>query len=256
MGLLDGKIVLIGGGSSSMGEATAELFAKEGAKGIGIHYSSSHEKVEKIINNIKKDTEAIPLQADISKYIEVKGIIDKMIKKWKKIDIIINYAGAPASLETWNKKLPDISDKEFLDPFVTDFLGSVHFYQASVAHMKNNGGGKIIFTSSSPTINGDEEGFSFTVAKDAIRLMVKSFAPIALKEYGVYLHIIAPGTTDTESNRKNYTKKQWDDMVKQIPLKRAVKSEEIAKVASFLSSELSNGIVGQTIIVDGGEIRI
>ena len=45
-------------------------------------------------------------------------------------------------------------------------------------------------------------------------------------------------------------------MVKQIPLKRAVKSEEIAKVASFLSSELSNGIVGQTIIVDGGEIRI
>ena len=239
-----------------MGKATAELFAKEGAKGIGIHYSSSYEKATEIIKNIKEDTDAIALRADVSKYNEVKEIVDKMIEKWEKIDIIINYAGASASLETWNKKLPDISDKEFLEPFVIDFLGSIHFYQASISHMKNTGGGKIIFTSSSPTINGDEEGFSFTVAKDAIRLMVKSFAPMTLKEYGVYLHIIAPGTTDTDANRKNYTKKQWDNMVKQIPLKRAVQPEEIAKVASFLSSELSNGVVGQTIIVDGGEIRI
>ena len=82
MGLLDGKIVLIGGGSSSMGKATAELFAKEGAKGIGIHYSSSYEKATEIINDIEEDTDAIALRADVSKYNEVKEIVDKMIEKW------------------------------------------------------------------------------------------------------------------------------------------------------------------------------
>jgi len=256
MGLLDGKYVLIGGGSSGMGPATASLFAMEGAQGVGIHYSSSKDKAERIAEEVRKKTEAITLRADVSKYEEVKQLVDDFVNKWKSIDIIVNYAGAPATQESWHRDALDLTDEECLMPFMVDFLGSFHFIRAAKDYMKRQGGGKIILTSSTPTILGDPEGFAYTVAKGSIRMMVKSLAPILMKDYSVYLHDIAPGTTETPANRRNYTDEQWKELTEEIPLRRAVLPEEIAKVALFLSSDLSSGVVGQTIVTDGGEVRL
>jgi len=256
MGLLDGKYALIGGGSSGMGPATASLFAKEGVAGVGIHYSSSQDKAERLAEEVRKQTEAITLRADVSKYEEVRKLVNDFVNKWKSIDIIVNYAGVPATQESWHRGALDLTDEECLKPFMVDFLGSHHFIRAAKDNMKRQGGGKIILTSSSPTILGDPEGFPYTVAKDAIRMMVKSLSPILMKEYNIYLHDIAPGTTETPANRGNYTDEQWKELTEQIPLGRAILPEEIAKVALFLSSDLSSGSVGQTLVTDGGEIRL
>lgn len=256
MGLLDGKFVLIAGGSSGIGSATASLFAKEGAKGIGVHYSSSPDRAEKVTSEVRKHTEVVTLKSDVSKYNEVKRIADEFVKKWKRIDVIVNFAGATSSKESWYRNPLDIPDKEFLEPFMIDFLGSYHFIRAVADQMRDQGGGKIILTSSSPTIVGEPEGFSFTVAKDGIRMLVKSLSPILIKDFGIYLNAIAPGTIETSANRMNYSDNEWNQLIKQIPLRRSVQPEEIAKVALFLSSDLSNGMVGQTIIADGGEVRL
>ncbi|MFB3043133.1 MAG: SDR family NAD(P)-dependent oxidoreductase [Nitrososphaerales archaeon] len=255
MGLLDNKYVLIGGGSSGMGPATASLFAKEGAKGVGIHYASSQNKAEEIARNIS-GTESLILKADVSSYDEVQAMVDDFVSKWKRIDIIVDYAGAPATIESWSKNPLELDDNDCLKPFMVDFLGSFHFIRAAKDHMKRQGGGKIILTSSSPTILGDPEGFAYTVAKGSIRMMVKSLAPILMKDYGIYLHDIAPGTTETPANRRNYSDERWKELSRDIPLGRAVYPEEIAKVALFLASDLSSGVVGQTIVTDGGEVRL
>lgn len=255
MGLLDDKYVLIGGGSSGMGPDTAALFAKEGASGIGIHYASSYDKAERVAHSITT-AEAMTLKADVSIYEEVKAMVDEFVEKWKRIDVIVDYAGAPATIESWSRNALDLEDDECLKPFMVDFLGSYHFIRAAKDHMKRQGGGKIILTSSTPTILGDPEGFAYTVAKGGIRMMVKSLAPILMKEYSVYLQDIAPGTTETPANRKNYTVERWKELAQEIPLGRAVYPEEIAKVALFLASDLSSGLVGQTIVTDGGEVRL
>ena len=87
-------------------------------------------------------------------------------------------------------------------------------------------------------------------------MLVKSLSPILIKDFGIYLNAIAPGTIETSANRMNYSDNEWNQLIKQIPLRRSVQPEEIAKVALFLSSDLSNGMVGQTIIADGGEVRL
>ena len=122
--------------------------------------------------------------------------------------------------------------------------------------MKKQRYGKVVLISSSPTIYGEEAGFKYILAKDLNRISVKSLAPKLMREYGIYLNVIAPGTVDTTANRKNYTPEQWNELIKWIPLGRAGKPEEIARVALFLSSHDSDYVVGQTIVVDGGEVRL
>ena len=72
----------------------------------------------------------------------------------------------------------------------------------------------------------------------------------------MYLNAIAPGTVDTPANRVNYGEKEWKELVGQIPMGRAGLPDEIAGVALFLCSHDSDFVVGQTIVVDGGEVRL
>ena len=88
------------------------------------------------------------------------------------------------------------------------------------------------------------------------RLTVKSLAPKLIREYGVYLNAIAPGTIGTHANRLNYTEEQWKELTRTIPLHKAGAAEDIANVALFLCSHDSDFVVGQTIIADGGEVRL
>jgi NAD(P)-dependent dehydrogenase (short-subunit alcohol dehydrogenase family) len=122
--------------------------------------------------------------------------------------------------------------------------------------MKKCGYGKIVLISSSPTITGEEEGFKFIFAKDLNRTTVKSLAEKLIRDYRVYLNVIAPGTLETRANRRNYSAKQRNELISGIPLGRAGKAEEIARVTLFLSSPDSDYVVGQTIVVDGGEVRL
>jgi 3-oxoacyl-[acyl-carrier protein] reductase len=85
---------------------------------------------------------------------------------------------------------------------------------------------------------------------------VKSLAPKLMSEYGIYLNAIAPGTIGTHSNRLNYSEEQWKELTRSIPLGKAGSSEDIANVALFLCSHDSDFVVGQTIVADGGEVRL
>ena len=104
-------------------------------------------------------------------------------------------------------------------------------------------------------MEGDAAGLQFTVAKAANRILVKSLAPV-LGRYNINLNAIAPGSVETEANLKVYKKSDVDELIKNIPLGRFGRPEEIAKVAAFLASDNSSYITGQTIVVDGGEVRL
>jgi len=254
--LLKDKTAIITGASGGIGSATALEFAKEGAKAIGVHYSASEVKAIEVVNKIKQlGSNAIALKADVSKAYEVKAMIQKFIEKFKRIDIVVAFAGYPTSRESWFADPLDISDDDLDKPWDVDLKGSYHCIRYAVPYMKKQKYGKIILMSSTPAIEGDATGLQFTIAKAASRILVKSLAPV-LGKFNINLNAIAPGSIATEANIKSYKKNEIDEVVKDIPLGRFGKPEEIAKVAAFLASDNSSYIIGQTIVVDGGEVRL
>jgi 3-oxoacyl-[acyl-carrier protein] reductase len=257
---LEGEVAIVTGGNGGLGETAAFLFGKEGAK-VAVHFSGLNEtsaaRAAEVVKRLESfGGEAIAVRADVSNYSDVSNAVEQVIKKWGKVTLLSCFAGLQADTTTWNEDPLQLSDEELLSAIRIDFLGSYHFVKACKDYMKKGRYGKIVLISSSPTINGEEEGFKFILAKDLNRITVKSLAARLIRDYGIYLNVIAPGTVDTRANRKNYTPEQWNELVKWIPLGRAGMSEEIARVALFLSSHDSDYVVGQTIVVDGGEVRL
>jgi 3-oxoacyl-[acyl-carrier protein] reductase len=257
---LAGEVAIITGGNGGIGQATALLFASEGAR-VAIHFSGltdvSLKNATDISNKLKAlGRESMPLRANVSNYDEVKLLVDKVVSTWGKVSIIVCFAGFPSSLRFWNEDPLELSDEDLLSAIRIDFLGSYHFVRAAKDYMKSNHYGKIVLISSTPTIYGEEAGYRFALAKDLNRFSVKSLAPKLIREYGIYLNAIAPGTIGTNANRLNYSDEQWKELIRTIPIGKAGEAEDVSDVALFLSSHDSDFVVGQTIVVDGGEVRL
>ncbi|MGI0078058.1 MAG: SDR family NAD(P)-dependent oxidoreductase [Nitrososphaerales archaeon] len=259
-GRLEGEVALIAGGSGGIGEATAIRFAKEGAK-VAVHYSgktsASKKRALEVVGKLRElGCKAISVKADFSNYPDVKRAVDSVVREWGKITLAVCYAGLPSTIELWQEDPLQLSDAELLSAVNVDFLGSYHFMKALIGHMKKPRHGKIVLISSTPAIQGEEGGYRFTLAKGLNRLSVKSLAAKLAKDYGVHLNAIALGTIETSANRRNYTVDQWKELVSGIPMGRAGKPDDIAGAALFLCSHDSDYVVGQTLVVDGGEVRL
>lgn len=257
---LEGEVAVISGGSSGIGIATALLFAKEGAK-VAIQYSgltsASKEKALGALKRIEEiGQEAMVVQANVSSQSDVDRAINSVVDRFKSLSLAVCFAGLPGTVESWNEDSLRLSDEKLESALKVDFLGSYHFINACKDQMKKRNYGKMVLISSTPAIYGEDTGYRFALAKGLNRLTVKSLSTKLMREYGVYLNAIAPGTVDTPANRKNYTDQQWMKLVSDIPLGRAGSPDEIAEVALFLCSHDSDYVVGQTIVVDGGEFRL
>lgn len=259
-GRLEGEIAIISGGSGGLGEATALLFAREGAR-VAVHYSgmssASRERAAEVVMRINEiGSEAMSVQANVSNYPEVKKAVDRVLNEWGKITLAVCYAGLPAKMGFWQEDPLQLSDEELLSAVNVDFLGSYHFIKACKDYMKRGRYGKIVLISSTPAIYGEDIGYRFTLAKSLNRMTVKSLAPKLIGDYGIYLNAIAPGTIETAANKRNYTDKQWKKLVSEIPRGRAGRPDDIALAALYLCSHDSDNVVGQTILADGGEVRL
>jgi 3-oxoacyl-[acyl-carrier protein] reductase len=257
---LSGNVAIVTGGSGEIGGAIARLFASEGAK-VAVHYSghseSSVKRVEKIVRELKRAGHSVAaFRANVANYDEVKSLVEQVTKAWGSVSVVVCAAGLQGTVESWNIDPLDMDDDTLLSAVKVDFLGSYHFIRACKESMRKNRYGKFVLVSSSPTIYGESTGFKFSIAKSLNRFTVKSLAETLIRRYGIYLNAIAPGTIDTPSNRLNYTEKQWKKLVSYIPLGRAGRAEEIARVILFLSCHDSDYVIGQTIVADGGEIRL
>lgn len=255
MGRLDGKTALITGASGGMGRITCLEFAREGCKSIAVHYASSEDKALKVLDEIRKlGSDGMTVKADVSSYEQVKFMVDTVVEKFGAIDIVVAYAGYPARKEDWHADPLGLSDSALDNPWNTDLKGSYHCIRAVVPYMKRQKWGRIVLISSTPGVSGDHVGLGFTLAKSAVRALVRSLPAVLGPE--ICINAIAPGSISTEANMKNYTKEQIDDLTRTVPLKRFGEPAEIAKAAVFLASDDSSYINGQTMVVDGGEIRL
>lgn len=237
------KAIIVTGGSRGIGAAIVSLLAKENYN-IVLNYNKSEEiakKMQEEFTNLGKTVEIF--KADVSKREEVKKLVDFTIKKFGKIDVLINNAGISQT-----KLFTDITDEDWNNMLNID-LNSVFYASQEVAkYMIHEKEGCIINISSIWGMIGASCEVHYSVAKAGVDAMTKSLA----KELGpsnIRVNSIAPGIIDTDMN-KYLSEKELEQIKEEIPLGKIGETSSIAKCAKWLIED--NYTTGQIIAINGG----
>ena len=237
------KTIIVTGGSRGIGAAIVSLLAKENYN-IVLNYNKSEEiakKMQEEFTTLGKTVEIF--KADVSKREEVKKLVDFTIKKFGKIDVLINNAGISQT-----KLFTDITDEDWNNMLNIDLNSVFYASQEVVKHMIHEKEGCIINISSIWGMIGASCEVHYSVAKAGVDAMTKSLA----KELGlsnIRVNSIAPGIIDTEMN-KYLSAKELEQIKEEIPLGKIGDTSSIAKCAKWLIED--NYTTGQIIAINGG----
>ena len=237
------KVALITGATSGIGEAAARLFAKEGAKTVLV--GRNKEKGKQIESEIlKENNEVYFIPCDVSNENDVKAMIDKVVEKYGKIDILFNNAGVMLQsmeiermpVKDWQKTI-DINltgtflVSKYAKPYIVKQKGNI-INNASIAGLQHYAAGR---------------SYAYSASKAAViqfsHQMAKNYG-----EEGVRVNCICPGIVDTpilgDRDRTAYAQR--------VPLKKLAQPEEVAKVVAFLASDDAEYLTGVVLPIDGG----
>lgn len=240
------KVVLVTGSSRGIGKATIIEFAKKGYN-VVINYNNSKEEAEKLENDVKEAYSAntLCIKADVSNEEEVKTMIDTIINKFGRLDVLVNNAGIDNPKPIEEKTL-----EEFRRVINTNLIGTFIVSKEASKYMLNQKSGKIINVASTNGYNFCSPlCMDYDASKAGIITLTHNFA-MQLQPY-VNVNAVAPGWVDTEMNR-DLGENFYEEEKEKIYLKRIAKPEEIAKVIVFLASDDAAYINSEVIKIDGG----
>ena len=242
--LLKGKTALISGASKGIGESIAITFAQNEVEKLFL-LSRNIEKLNSLKMRIESEssTKVEVFKVDIRNRDEIKEAVNQIRQGKNKIDILVNNAGIMV-----DGMLKMIKSEAVEDMFATNVYGSIYLSQSAISSMITSRQGSIINISSIIGTHGNMGNSVYSASKSAIIGFTKSLS----KEYAAFnirVNAIAPGFIDTEMVAGLSEK-----IIGAIGMKRLGKPEDVANLALFLASDISNYITGQVIGVDGGMI--
>lgn len=248
-GRLEGKVALITGSDSGIGQATAIEFAKEGAD-VAVNYFNDVDGAEKTRAAITAEgRRALVVQADVSDENQVASMFDQAIDAFESVDILMNNAGVDASGKPVAELPTEIWDRAICTNVYGYFFCCRRFAQLRLAA---GGKGKIINVSSVHADNPNPGGADYDCSKGAIRMLTRTLA-LELAEHDINVNSLAPGMVLTPFNQPAIDDpKLLEEHVQSIPVKRAAQPEEIAKLAVFLASSDADYVTGASYVMDGG----
>ncbi|MCY2685554.1 SDR family NAD(P)-dependent oxidoreductase [Salinimicrobium sp. TH3] len=249
MGKLDGKVALITGSDSGIGQASAIALAKEGAN-VVVTYHTDEEGAKETLQKIELEgRKGIVIKVDISEEKEVESMFDKALEEFGKINILMNNA----AIDGQGFKVAEMPTRNFDKAIKINLYGTFFCTRRFIKELKKQKSkGKIINVSSVHEEIPAPGTAEYCASKGAVRNFTRVLA-LELAEEGINVNNIAPGMILTPMNQEAIEdKKTREDQVQHIPMKRAGKPEEIGKLAVFLASSDSDYVTGSTYVMDGG----
>jgi NAD(P)-dependent dehydrogenase (short-subunit alcohol dehydrogenase family) len=242
-------VVLITGALTGIGRATAVAFAREGARVVvsGRRDDAGHALASELR---ELGAEAEFLHADVREDDDVRGLVDKTVAKFGRLDVAVNNAGT----EGTSGPVTEQSAESYATTFDTNVLGTLLSMKHELRVMQAQGHGSIINLSSLLGQRGAPGASVYTASKHAVEGLTKA-AALEGSEFGVRVNAVAPGPVETDMlDRFTGSAEQKAGLIGRIPLKRAGEPNEIAQAIVYLSSDRASFITGQILGVDGGKL--
>ena len=257
---LAGQVAIIIGAARGIGETIAHTFSKEGATLILVDLEKMKAELDGVAQSVNQNGgKAIALTADCSNDQQVNNWVDDTVRRFGKIDILINSAGFRGPLVA----VTEISDKEFDDVILYNLKLVFLCCRAALKQMVKQKGGSIVSISGTAGREGMAMRGSLCAAKWGVVGLTQTIA----KEYGphgIRANIICPGGMDEPELREMYAEraknlgipvKQHEEQILSLtPLRKYAKHDEVANAALFLASSDSSHTTGESLNVSGGRL--
>jgi len=244
------KVALITGGTSGIGEATAILFAEEGANVVITGRNA--QRGNAVADRIKKNNcNAIFAEADVRLAQDCQRTVDQTLNAFGRLDILFNNAGV-----FFAHTIVDCSEEEWDLQIDINLKGTFLMSKAALPHMIKQGAGVIIHNSSGWGLVGGDKAVAYCASKGGVVLLTKAMA-IDHGPQGIRVNCICPGDVETPMLPEDARLRglNWNDYLAGCanrPLGRIGTADEIAQAALFLASDDSSFMTGAALVVDGG----
>lgn len=245
--MLKNKSAIVTGGARGIGREIAKTLAKNGAN-IAINYRTYNQELEKLVSELENyNVKVLTYKCDVSNEEEVESFIKAVKDKFNSIDILVNNAGI-----TKDGLILRMSEKDFTDVLDINLKGTFNMTKAVSKIMVRQKYGKIINISSVVGVAGNAGQCNYAASKAGVIGFSKSIAR-ELASRNINVNVIAPGYINTDMTNV-LSDNIKEEILKTIPMKKIGDPIEVANLALFLSSNLSDYITGQVINVDGGMV--
>ena len=246
---LDGRKVLITGGSRGIGRATALLFARAGAD-VAFSYARNETAAGEVRREVEKlGRRALAYKAEMSSREDIDGMVEDILSRWGEIDTLVNNAGVWTYLELGN-----LDEAVYRETVAVNIDGVFYAINAVIPGMKERGRGWIVNVTSTAGVRGEALHSHYAASKGALHALTKSLA-VELAPWGIRVNAVAPGWTDTDMCAGSFGVPGFRDRVREsIPLKRIPPPEDMAGPILFLASDLARHITGEILNVNGGSV--
>jgi len=248
---LNGKVALVSGGASGMGQSEALIFAREGARVVVADVLETEGR--QVADKIKAGGgQATFAKLDVGNEAEWEKVVKATVEGFGKLDVLVNNAGISGTFDqdmlstsAWDT-LMDINAKGV-------FLGM----KTVIPVMQRAGGGAIVNISSiSGFVGQTGVHMAYNASKGAVRIMTKTAAVQYAKD-GIRVNSVHPGMMPPMRSSKTSADPIWrEKMIKAVPMKREGRVEEVAHAVLFLASDEASYITGTELVVDGGYLAV
>jgi len=251
------KVAVVTGAANGIGRDTAVLLAGEGASVVAVDVDA--EALGRLAREIEDAGGAcLPVTADVLREEDVGRMVDAVVARFGRIDVLVNGVGGSTVLERPDAAIEDISPDEWERVLGFNLRGTFLCIRAVVPHMKARRAGTIV-NLSSIVARGDHAArrtnAPYVVAKAGLQALTRKLA-VELGPFGIRCNAAAPGVTRTARIERLLARRsqpEMDAMLAAVPLGRLATPADLAAVVAFLASDQSGFVSGQTIEVTGGQ---
>lgn len=246
-----GKSVLVTGGGSGIGLATALAFAGEGAR-VAIADISDERGQEALASGRAQGTELLFLRGDVSRESDAAALVEGTVRAHGRLDVLFNNAGILIEA-----RVHEMTEADWDRILAVNLKGAFLVAKHALRAMLRQGGGTIVNTASVNALIGDAEEAAYCASKAGVALLTKSMALAYAKDH-IRVNAVCPGWTETrmfqrEADIRGVSLSEYRrDAGTQQPMGRIGRPDEIAKVVLFLASDESSYMTGALVVADGG----
>lgn len=245
-GRLAGKVAIVTGGDSGIGRATAVLFAREGAK-VAIAYLEEHDDARITRDACEAEGAEVLLSAgDLGDPDHCRGLVDAVIEKWGRLDVLVNNAGEQHP----DEDVTEITAEQLQRTFQTNIFSMFYLVQAARPHLQS--GAAIVNCTSVTMYKGAPILLDYSATKGAITAFTRSLSENLVAD-GIRVNAVAPGPIWTPLNPcGGQPPENMDDFGEDTPMGRPGEPNEVAPAFLFLACDDSSYMSGQVLHPNGG----